>query len=37
MSMREVYLCDAVRTPFGHYAGGLSRIRRDDLSAPSLT
>ena len=30
---RPVYLCDAVRTPFGRYAGVLSGVRTDDLAA----
>ena len=30
---RPVYLCDAVRTPFGRYAGALSGVRTDDLAA----
>src|ERR1035437_1095017 len=30
---RDVYLIDAVRTPFGRYRGGLSTIRTDDLAA----
>jgi 3-oxoadipyl-CoA thiolase len=30
---RPVYLCDAVRTPFGRYAGVLSAVRTDDLAA----
>jgi len=29
----EVYICDAVRTPFGRYGGALSGIRTDDLAA----
>lgn len=29
----SVYLCDAVRTPFGRYGGALSSIRADDLAA----
>jgi 3-oxoadipyl-CoA thiolase len=33
MKARVVYLCDAVRTPFGRYRGGLSGIRADDLAA----
>ncbi|HJV93746.1 MAG TPA: beta-ketoacyl synthase N-terminal-like domain-containing protein, partial [Azonexus sp.] len=28
-----VYLCDAVRTPFGRYGGALSTMRADDLAA----
>lgn len=31
--MNEVFLCDAVRTPFGRYGGALSSIRADDLAA----
>jgi acetyl-CoA acyltransferase len=31
--MNEVFLCDAVRTPFGRYGGTLSPIRTDDLAA----
>ncbi|HEX7523264.1 MAG TPA: beta-ketoacyl synthase N-terminal-like domain-containing protein, partial [Candidatus Deferrimicrobium sp.] len=31
--MPEAYICDAVRTPIGRYAGCLSAIRTDDLAA----
>jgi acetyl-CoA acyltransferase len=31
--MREVLICDAVRTPFGRYGGTLATIRTDDLAA----
>ena len=31
--MSEAFLCDAVRTPFGRYAGALSAVRADDLAA----
>ncbi|MFT4053386.1 MAG: 3-oxoadipyl-CoA thiolase [Novosphingobium sp.] len=31
--MTEAYICDAIRTPIGRYAGGLSKIRADDLGA----
>jgi 3-oxoadipyl-CoA thiolase len=31
--MDPVYLCDAVRTPFGRYGGALASIRPDDLAA----
>jgi 3-oxoadipyl-CoA thiolase len=31
--MTEAFICDAVRTPFGRYAGALSTIRTDDLAA----
>jgi len=27
------YICDAIRTPFGRYAGALSSVRTDDLAA----
>ena len=33
IDLRPVYLCDAVRTPFGRYAGVLSGVRTDDLAA----
>ncbi len=29
----EVFICDAVRTPFGRYGGALSSMRADDLGA----
>jgi hypothetical protein len=32
----EVFICDAVRTPFGRYGGRLSTIRTDDLAAIPL-
>ncbi len=32
-SVRPVYLCDGVRTPFGRFRGGLSSVRADDLAA----
>ncbi|MBU1293484.1 MAG: 3-oxoadipyl-CoA thiolase [Gammaproteobacteria bacterium] len=31
--MSEAYICDAIRTPFGRFMGGLSSIRTDDLGA----
>lgn len=31
--MTIAYICDAIRTPFGRYAGALSSIRTDDLAA----
>ncbi len=34
--MRDVYLCDAVRTPIGRYGGGLAKVRTDDLAAVPL-
>lgn len=33
---KEVFICDAVRTPIGRYAGSLSTIRADDLAAIPL-
>jgi acetyl-CoA acetyltransferase family protein len=33
MSMSEVFLYDAVRTPFGRYGGALAQTRPDDLAA----
>lgn len=31
--MRDVFICDAVRTPIGRFGGGLSSVRADDLAA----
>jgi 3-oxoadipyl-CoA thiolase len=31
--MNEVFICDAVRTPFGRYGGSLAPVRTDDLAA----
>lgn len=31
--MAEAFICDAIRTPIGRYAGALSSIRADDLAA----
>ena len=31
--MKNAYIIDAVRTPFGRYAGGLAPVRADDLGA----
>jgi 3-oxoadipyl-CoA thiolase len=31
--MRDVFICDAVRTPVGRYAGSLAKVRTDDLAA----
>jgi 3-oxoadipyl-CoA thiolase len=30
---QHAYICDALRTPFGRYAGSLSSVRADDLGA----
>ena len=32
-SPRDVFFCDAVRTPFGRYGGALAAVRTDDLAA----
>src|SRR5271167_4147468 len=32
-NMQEVFVCDAVRTPFGRYGGSLATVRADDLGA----
>ena len=34
--MAEAYICDAVRTPIGRYAGALATVRPDDLAAHVL-
>ena len=34
--MSEVFICDAIRTPFGRYGGALAAIRTDDLAALPL-
>jgi 3-oxoadipyl-CoA thiolase len=34
--MPEAFICDAVRTPIGRYAGGLAKVRTDDLAAVPL-
>ena len=31
--MNQVFICDAIRTPFGRYGGALSAVRTDDLAA----
>ena len=31
--MTKAYICDAIRTPIGRYAGSLASIRADDLGA----
>src|SRR3954452_13061620 len=31
--MRDVFICDAVRTPIGRYGGSLAKVRADDLAA----
>jgi 3-oxoadipyl-CoA thiolase len=34
--MKDVYICDGIRTPIGRYGGGLANIRADDLAAIPL-
>lgn len=34
--MKNAYIVDAIRTPFGRYGGGLASIRTDDLGAVPL-
>lgn len=34
--MKEVFICDAIRTPVGRYGGSLSSVRTDDLAAIPL-
>jgi 3-oxoadipyl-CoA thiolase len=31
--MKQAFICDAIRTPFGRYGGALSSVRADDLAA----
>ncbi|HEY1154487.1 MAG TPA: 3-oxoadipyl-CoA thiolase [Pseudolabrys sp.] len=33
MATRDVFLCDAARTPIGRYGGALAKVRTDDLAA----
>ena len=34
--IRNAFICDAIRTPFGRYGGSLSGVRADDLGAIPL-
>ncbi|MDH3218940.1 MAG: 3-oxoadipyl-CoA thiolase [Gammaproteobacteria bacterium] len=34
--MKQAYICDATRTPFGRYGGALSSVRTDDLGAEPI-
>ncbi len=34
--MRDVFICDAIRTPIGRYGGSLASVRPDDLAAVPL-
>ncbi|NUG03003.1 hypothetical protein HUN26_19325, partial [Acinetobacter oleivorans] len=33
MTLKNAYIIDAIRTPFGRYAGDLAPVRADDLGA----
>ena len=35
--MADAFICDAVRTPIGRYAGALAAVRADDLGAVPIT
>src|SRR5512140_313919 len=35
-SMRDVFVCDAVRTPIGRFGGSLAKVRVDDLAATPI-
>jgi len=34
--MRDVFLCDAVRSPIGRFGGALAKVRTDDLAAAPI-
>ncbi len=34
--MPDAFICDGIRTPIGRYAGGLAKVRTDDLAAVPL-
>jgi 3-oxoadipyl-CoA thiolase len=34
---KDAFICDAVRTPIGRYAGALSSVRTDDLAAAPIS
>jgi acetyl-CoA acyltransferase len=36
LMMKDVFICDAVRTAIGRYAGSLSTVRADDLGAAPI-
>ena len=35
--LRDVFICDAARTPIGRYGGSLAKVRTDDLAAIPIT
>src|SRR5690348_18352668 len=34
--MRDVFICDAARTPIGRFGGSLAKVRADDLAASPI-
>jgi acetyl-CoA C-acetyltransferase len=36
MNVTEAFICDAIRTPIGRYAGALATVRADDLGAIAI-
>ncbi|MGC3980923.1 MAG: 3-oxoadipyl-CoA thiolase [Steroidobacteraceae bacterium] len=34
--LKDAFICDAIRTPFGRYGGALAEVRADDLGAVPL-
>jgi 3-oxoadipyl-CoA thiolase len=36
MATRDVFICDAMRTPIGRYGGALAKVRTDDLAATPI-
>lgn len=34
--MKEAFICDGLRTPFGRYGGALAAVRADDLAAAAI-
>ncbi|MDJ0857665.1 MAG: 3-oxoadipyl-CoA thiolase [Dinoroseobacter sp.] len=34
--MRDVFICDYIRTPIGRYGGALAQVRADDLAAHAI-
>jgi len=35
-TIKDAFICDAIRTPIGRYGGALSAVRPDDLGAIPL-
>jgi acetyl-CoA acyltransferase len=35
-TMKQVFICDAIRTPVGRYGGSLSSVRPDDMAAITI-